>query len=65
MSYMLIRDLEPDLWSQIAKSARKNNRSLANEALALLERGLAEKRAMSSATRRPKETRRRVAKYRP
>jgi macrodomain Ter protein organizer (MatP/YcbG family) len=44
MSYMLIRDLEPLLWLQIAKSARKNKRSLSDEALVLMQRGFAEKK---------------------
>jgi macrodomain Ter protein organizer (MatP/YcbG family) len=65
MSYMYIRDLEPVLWLQIAKSAQRNKRSLSEEALILLERGLAEKRAATTSNGRTARTRRRVAKHRP
>jgi macrodomain Ter protein organizer (MatP/YcbG family) len=51
MSYMLIRDLEPLLWLQIAKSARKNKRSLSDEALILMQRGLAEKKKRAADTK--------------
>jgi hypothetical protein len=61
---MYIRDLEPVLWLQIAKSARKNKRSLSDEALVLLELGLAEKRAAPTGKGRTTRTRRRVAKHR-
>ena len=64
MSYMYVRDLEPLLWLQIAKSARKNKRSLSEEALILLERGLAEKRATAPSRRPTTQTRRRVTKRR-
>jgi macrodomain Ter protein organizer (MatP/YcbG family) len=65
MSYMYIRDLEPLLWLRIAKSARENKRSLSEEALILLELGLAEKRAAITSKGRSARTRRRVAKLRP
>ncbi len=64
MSYMLIRDLEPLLWLQIAKRARKNKRSLSDEALMLMELGLAEKRKASASKRRSARTGRRVVKDR-
>ena len=44
MSYMLIHDLEPLLWLQIAKRARRNKRSLSDEAQALMQLGLAKRR---------------------
>jgi hypothetical protein len=45
MPYILVRDLEPDLRRRLSDSARKNKRGLSDEAIALIERVLAEQRA--------------------
>ena len=60
MSYMLIRDLEPLLWSQIAKRARKNKRSLSDEAQALMQIGLVEKRRAAASKGRGARLPRRI-----
>jgi len=62
VSYMLIRDLEPLLRLQIAKRVRMNGPSFSDDALVLMELGLAEKRKASRNKRRTVRTGRRVVR---
>ena len=64
MSYMLIRDLEPLLWLQVANRARKNKRSFSEEALILIQLGLVEKRKARPSKRAALLNRRQTSKRR-